>query len=282
MEIDWSGNRCSQSPMRPLGAVDVGAGQREQVALGDRLRRVIGDDIGHPHPRLAFEQLLQLLVRASDLLLGEGLVPGHARMMDHGRAGRARPRVAGARRRGLPRRGPRHHDVPDGLRDRPGDPRQGGRGPGLRLAVVPRALAHPDLADLAVSRRRRPAPDVRAHLRPVRRPHGRGGRDDDAEGRHRHLPGDPARHHPHRQGGREPRPALRRPVPVRRRCGVEPRGDGRSRHEPEDPHAAAGRADQGHEGAVDPGRGRVPRRLRGLRSDVGVAQAGDRSRTRRC
>ena len=89
-------------PDGPLGPVDVRAGQGEQVALGDRLRRVVGDDVGRAHPRLAFQQLLELLASASSLLLGEGLVPGHARMMDHG-GPVARPPCGPARFGGIPR-----------------------------------------------------------------------------------------------------------------------------------------------------------------------------------
>ena len=46
----------------------------------------------------------------------------------------------------------------------------------------------------------------------------------------RHLPDHRARPDHHRQGGREHRPPLRRARRVRRRRGLEPRGDGQPRH----------------------------------------------------
>ena len=53
-----------------------------------------------------------------------------------------------------------------------------------------------------------------------------------AAGRQRHLPRRRARPDHHRQGGRERRPPLRRALRVRRRRGLEPRGDAQPRHRP--------------------------------------------------
>ena len=52
----------------------------------------------------------------------------------------------------------------------------------------------------------------------------------DAEGRHRRLPDQPARSDPDREAGRLARPAVRRPLPVRRRQRLEQGGDGTPRH----------------------------------------------------
>ena len=57
----------------------------------------------------------------------------------------------------------------------------------------------------------------------------------------------------HRQGGREHRPPLRRARRVRRRRGLEPRGDGQPRHRPEAPLRRHARARRGDEGDLDPG-----------------------------
>ena len=115
---------------------------------------------------------------------------------------------------------------------------------------------------------------VQPHLRPVRRADRGRRRDGEAAGRDRHLPRDRARPDHHREGGREPRPALRRAVPVRRRRRLEPRGDGEPRHRPAPALLADARAGRGDEGDLDPGRGRVPRRARRLRPHLVVAEAG--------
>src|SRR5918999_1264134 len=122
--------------------------------------------------------------------------------------------------------------------------------------------------------RRRAAPRVQPHLRPVRGALVRRRRHGADQGRHRRRPGKPERGDRARQGPGVARPPLGRPLPVRRGGGLEPRGDGGPRDRPTAPllqHARAGRGDQGD---LDPGRGRVPRRARRLRSDVVVAQAG--------
>src|SRR5205085_12540166 len=72
----------------------------------------------------------------------------------------------------------------------------------------------------------------------------------------------------------EPGPPIERPLPLWRRGRLEPRGDGEPRHGPPPPLLAHARARGSDEGDLDPGRGRVPRRARGLRPDLVVAQAG--------
>ena len=62
---------------------------------------------------------------------------------------------------------------------------------------------------------------------------------------------DRARSHHHRQGGRHPRPALRRPGALRDRRRLERRGDGAPRHRVEEPLAPAPRARARHEGDLD-------------------------------
>ena len=106
---------------------------------------------------------------------------------------------------------------------------QGAGGSRLRLAV--RARAHPYSAqpEDALPRRRRAAQALRPHARSVRGAGLRGGGDEEAEGRHRHLPGAAARADRHRQGDRQPRPALGRPLRVRHRRRLERRRDGESR-----------------------------------------------------
>ena len=76
----------------------------------------------------------------------------------------------------------------------------------------------------------------------------RRGGDVGAAGRQRHLPGDRARPDHHREGGREHRPPLRRAGRLRRRRGLEPRGDGQPRHGPAHADAAHARARRGDEG----------------------------------
>ena len=93
-----------------------------------------------------------------------------------------------------------------------------------------------------------------------------------AAGRHGHLPDHRARHDHDRQGSREPRPALRRPLPLRHRRGLERGGDGRPRHRVQDALPEDARAGAGHEGDLDEG-GTDARRLRQLRSDVVVSEA---------
>ncbi len=62
------------------------------------------------------------------------------------------------------------------------------------------------------------------------------------------------------------RSAVERPLRSRHRRRLERRRDGASRNNLQVPLPAHARAGAGHEGAVDEGRGRVPRRLRALRA----------------
>ena len=125
-------------------------------------------------------------------------------------------------------------------------------------------------------------------LRPVRCADGRGRRRDQApEARHRHLPRGRARPDHHREGSREPRSSVGRPLPVRHRRRLERRRDGEPRHTLQDALARAARARAGDEGDLDEGRSRVPRRVRELRQDLVLSQAraeaasADRCRRRR-
>ena len=151
-----------------------------------------------------------------------------------------------ARRRGLPHR-------------RDAAARRGRaavRGARLRVAVVPRAHAHPGLARDALSGRRRPALDVLALAGPVRRADRRRDGDHRAAARHRDLPRDRARPDHHGQGGRVAGPAQRRASRVRRRRRVEPRGDAQPRHRSAHAHGGHGRARRGDQDDLD----RNPRR----------------------
>src|SRR5258705_10898966 len=62
----------------------------------------------------------------------------------------------------------RTHDLPDRLRDPAARARTRGRTARLRVALGRRALAHPDVAQIAVAGRRRAAEDVLRHARSVR------------------------------------------------------------------------------------------------------------------
>ena len=99
------------------------------------------------------------------------------------------------------------------------------------------------------------------------------------------LPGEPARSDPDRQAGGLDRPGLGRPLPVRHRRRLERRGDGRPRHGVPHAREAGARARRGDEGDLDQIEGRIPRRVRQLPGDDGVAEmraeaarAGDRRR----
>ena len=111
-------------------------------------------------------------------------------------------------------------------------------------------------------------------MEPVRVAHRRCGRDKDDQGCHRHLPGHPARPDPDRKGGREPRPGLAGPLPVRRRRRLERRGGREPRHRLQDPLQADARADRGDEGNLDATGGGVPRRPGRFRPDHAMAEAG--------
>ena len=91
---------------------------------------------------------------------------------------------------------------------------------------------------------------------------------------HRHLPDRPARPDPDRQAGRFDRPDLGRPFPVRHRQRLERGRDGQPRHRFREPPQAGARACRGHEGNLDQVKGRVSWRVRELRPDDGLAEAG--------
>ena len=116
-------------------------------------------------------------------------------------------------------------------------------------------------------------PEYSPHIRPVRRADGRGGRDRAAADRDRDLPRHRARSDHHRQGGRVARPSLGRAVPVRRRRGLERRGDGEPRHRPVAAVRDDARADRGDEGDLVRGRGELLGSLRQLRADLVLAEA---------
>ena len=126
--------------------------------------------------------------------------------------------------------------LPDRPDDQPGRVRQGGRGPRLRVPVVPRALPHPHEPPLAMARRRRRCPTSTAgrSTRSSRWPR-RGGDRADKLGTGICLSPSVTRS---RWPRRSPaRPAVGRPVPVRHRFGwnqeemehhgVDPASDGR-------------------------------------------------------
>ena len=139
---------------------------------------------------------------------------------------------------------------------------------------APEHSPHPAVAQVALPERRRPAEEVLRRDGPVRGADGGGGRHQDAQGRHRHLPDRPARSDPDRQAGRLDRPDLRRALPVRRRQRLEPGRDGEPRHRLRNPPQAGARAHRGDEGDLDQVEGRVSRRVGQLRSDDDLAQAG--------
>ena len=97
----------------------------------------------------------------------------------------------------------------------------------------------------------------------------------------RHLPRHRARPDRHRQGGRERRPPLRRARRVRRRRGLEPRGDAQPRHRPEAPLQRHARARRGDEGDLDPGGGELRRRARRASTASGRGRSRPSTRTRR-
>ena len=136
----------------------------------------------------------------------------------------------------------------------------GARGARFRIAVEPGALAHPAVAQDAVPGRRRIAENVLRRDGPVRDVDRRGGRDQEAEARHRRLPGDPARHDPDREAGRLDRPGVERPLPVRHRRRLEPGRDGGPRHGLCDALQADARADRGDEDDLDREQAGISRR----------------------
>ena len=145
---------------------------------------------------------------------------------------------------------------------------------GFEFAVGARALAHSADAQVALPQRRRSAEEILRRDGPVRGAEcGRGG-DQDADARHRHLPGRPARPDPDRQAGRLDRPGLGRPFPVRHRQRLERGRDGQPRHRFRKPPQAGARAHRGDEGDLDQVKGRVPWRVREFRPDDDLAEAG--------
>ena len=94
---------------------------------------------------------------------------------------------------------------------------------------------------------------------------------------------DRARPDHHRQGGRQRRPPVRRPVRVRRRrrAGTARRWRNHGT-DPRDAHGAAARARRGDEGDLDPGRGELPRRATSTSSGSGPGPSPRSGRTRRC
>ena len=89
-----------------------------------------------------------------------------------------------------------------------------------------------------------------------------------------HLPGHRAGPDHHRQGGGQRRLPVRRTVRVRRRGGLEPGGDGQPRHRPAAADGPAAGTGRGDEGDLDAGRGELRRRIREVRADLVLAQAG--------
>ena len=100
---------------------------------------------------------------------------------------------------------------------------------GFESLFVPEHTHIPVSRRSAVPERRRTAEALRAYARPVRRAVLRRRGDEKPAARHRHLPDPGARPDRHREGGREPRPALGRPLRVRDRRRLERRGDGKPR-----------------------------------------------------
>ena len=156
----------------------------------------------------------------------------------------------------------------------PGRARPGAGGARLRIGLGAGAFAHPDLAPLALSRRRRSAEAVLRRDGPVRDADRGGGGDQDVEDRHRRLPGEPARHDPDREAGGLDRSGVRRAVPVRHRRRLERRGDGGPRHRLHLARQAGARAGRGDEGDLDQVEGRISRRTGQFPRDDDVAEAG--------
>ena len=71
------------------------------------------------------------------------------------------------------------------------------------------------------------------------------------------------------------------PLRVRRRRGLEPRGDGQPRHRPARADGHHARAGRGDEGDLDPRRGQLPRRARRTSSGSGPSPSPRSARTRR-
>ena len=105
------------------------------------------------------------------------------------------------------------------------------------------------------------------------------GRDQANQARHRDLPRYRARPDRAGEGGRLARRDLERPRHPGNRRRLERRGDGEPRHRFQASLEGAARARPGDEGDLDQGSGRVPRRVRQLRSHVELSEAGANGRT---
>ena len=149
-----------------------------------------------------------------------------------------------------------------------------GRRARLRVDFLSRAYAYPRFAKNAVARRRRLAERVLAYARSVRRAgRGRGGHQE-AQTRHRRMPGDRARSDRAREGSRVARHDFRRPRDFRNRRGLERRGDGESRRAVQEALENGQGKDPRDARDLDQRGGRVSRRVRELRSDLVVSQTG--------
>ncbi len=138
-------------------------------------------------------------------------------------------------------------------------------GRGFESLWMPGAYPHPGKQAHARARRRGPAGILLAHVRPVRRPYGRGYGHDAPPYRERHLPDHRARSHHYGKGDREPRQPLGRPIHIRHWRGLERRGDGEPRDGFQEAVAHPARARPRHEGDMDEGRGRISRGIRQFR-----------------
>ena len=145
---------------------------------------------------------------------------------------------------------------------------------GFEFAVRARAHPHPGQPQIAVPGRRRAAQALLPHARSVRGALVRRRGDQEAQARHRHLPGPAARADRHRQVDRQPRPALGRPLRLRHRRRLERRRDGESRRPVRRPassmlreHVLAMKAMWTKEEAE------LSRQVRELRSGLVVSQA---------
>ena len=171
------------------------------------------------------------------------------------------------------------HDGVSPARARPA--RRGARPP---LADVRRAHAHPRQPRDAVGRREGAPPLPRKYAQTYD-PFVAIGQSlavtSSLRVGHRHLPRHPARPDHHRQGGREPRPPLGRPLRLRHRRGLEPRGDGEPRHRPAHAHAADARARAGDEGDLDRSTRRASTASSSTSTGSGRTRSRSRSRTRR-
>ncbi len=241
----------------------------ETVALAARIAA---------HPRAATRAITSLLRAAPARRGARGQPPRTGGLRD---AARCRGRSAArwpSSPPGLPPgpdRAPRHHRRPDRRRPGTGRPGRRGRRARLRLALPARAHPSPRRGGHAPGAGRRRAP---RRLQTLPRPTGRarhGRRGDDAHrARHRHPARRAARPHPAGQAGGDTRSPQRWAGHARGRVRLEPhRGRGPRRRLAPPPRGRA-RAPRGHGGHLVRRPVRVPRRVRRLRPDVVLAQAG--------